>query len=290
MYNPFAENIDGKENDLELIEAALGGSYEDMEKLILRHQAWIYNIALRIVMIPEDAEDVTQEILMKFLTRLSSYDPSKAAFRTWLYRIVVNHIMKLRRVRAEEHVFSLEDVYNSVEEIEDTGDYSRPERKVLMEEVKTDCMNGMLVCLSRKERLIFVLGTVFHVSDRIGSQIMDITRANFRKILSRTRQKVTGFMNNRCGLVNDKNPCRCSKMLNYMNDDREFRAHKKIRDRENSMPMSDIIPRDQAGEIGLEYDSIISHFQEQQFYNAPGDIDWLKNMLKSNQFQKMFRV
>jgi RNA polymerase sigma factor (sigma-70 family) len=57
--------------------------------LIARHQAWIYNIVLRMVYNPYDAEDATQEILIKLLNSLSTFE-GRSQFRTWLYRIVVN--------------------------------------------------------------------------------------------------------------------------------------------------------------------------------------------------------
>ena len=49
---------------------------------------------------PQDAEDATQEILIKVLTRLSSVE-GRSSFRTWLYRIVVNHVLNMKRGRAE---------------------------------------------------------------------------------------------------------------------------------------------------------------------------------------------
>jgi DNA-directed RNA polymerase specialized sigma24 family protein len=55
MYNPFIEKIDRDEDDLELIKASLEGNQEALEKLILRHQAWIYNIAFKMVMDHDDA-------------------------------------------------------------------------------------------------------------------------------------------------------------------------------------------------------------------------------------------
>lgn len=53
---------------------------DSLERLNLRHQAWIYNIAVRMVFGPQDAEEVKQEALIKAVTRLSK-------LRTWLYRI-----------------------------------------------------------------------------------------------------------------------------------------------------------------------------------------------------------
>jgi DNA-directed RNA polymerase specialized sigma24 family protein len=41
-------------------------------------------------MVREDAEDVTQEVLVKMMTKLTSYDPGKSPFRTWLCRIMLS--------------------------------------------------------------------------------------------------------------------------------------------------------------------------------------------------------
>src|ERR1700751_6208861 len=76
------------------------GDREALEHLIERHQGWIYNIALRMLHHPRDAEDTTQEILIKVLPRLSSFE-GRSSFRTWLYRIVVNHVLNMERGRVE---------------------------------------------------------------------------------------------------------------------------------------------------------------------------------------------
>ncbi len=73
MHNPFAENVD-ESTDSELIEQSKNGSKSAVEKLILRHQAWIYNIAIRMVFHPQDAEEFTQKVLIKSITRLSSFN------------------------------------------------------------------------------------------------------------------------------------------------------------------------------------------------------------------------
>ncbi len=95
MHNPFTEVID-ESADLELIELSKSGSQTAIEKLILRHQAWIYNIAIRMVFHPHDAEEVTQEVLLKAITRLSTFN-GESKFRTWLYRITANHVLNMKR-------------------------------------------------------------------------------------------------------------------------------------------------------------------------------------------------
>ena len=100
MFNPFTEDSGGEDADAVLVERVRSGDREALERLVQRHQAWIYNIAVRMVFQPQDAEEVTQEVLVKVITRLGSFR-GESRFRTWLYRIVANHVLNMRRRDAE---------------------------------------------------------------------------------------------------------------------------------------------------------------------------------------------
>src|SRR6266705_5947537 len=97
--NPLADDSRDHE-DQKLVLRARSGDRKALEELVQRHQAWIYKIAIRMLYHPQDAEDATQEILIKVLTRLSSFE-GRSSFRTWLYRIVVNHVLNTKRGRLE---------------------------------------------------------------------------------------------------------------------------------------------------------------------------------------------
>src|SRR5260370_40613423 len=86
--------------DRRLGARARSGESDALEELVRRHQAWIYNIAVRMLYHPQDAQDATQEILIKALTPLSSFE-GRSTFRTWLYRIVVGHVLNTKRGRLE---------------------------------------------------------------------------------------------------------------------------------------------------------------------------------------------
>src|SRR5206468_1185114 len=98
--NPLADSAPTDPEDYLLVTRARSGEREALETLVGRHQTWIYNIALRMLSHPQDAEDATQEILIKALTTLSSFE-GRSSFRTWLYRIVVNHVLNIRRGRRD---------------------------------------------------------------------------------------------------------------------------------------------------------------------------------------------
>src|SRR5947207_2976844 len=95
MFNPFTELVQDDFEDSELVEKAKLGDRDALERLIMRHQAWIYNIAVRMVFQAHDAEEVTQEVLVKVITNLGAFK-GNSKFRTWLYRIVTNHVLNMK--------------------------------------------------------------------------------------------------------------------------------------------------------------------------------------------------
>ena len=82
--------------DEELVVQAQSGDKNALEQLVRRHQPWVFNIAVRMMWRRDLAEDATQEILIKVVTKLSSFR-GDSLFRTWLYRIAVNHLLNVRK-------------------------------------------------------------------------------------------------------------------------------------------------------------------------------------------------
>src|SRR5881227_448509 len=144
-----------------LVTRANAGEQPALEELVRRHQAWIYNIAIRMLAHPQDAEDATQEILIKLMTRLSTFE-GRSSFRTWLYRIVVNQVLNMKRGRVEEANWTFGkygDGLNSAPDEELPDPKSVPaDLKMLVDEARIGCTSGMLLCLDREQRLIYVLG------------------------------------------------------------------------------------------------------------------------------------
>src|SRR6266702_1771948 len=118
MFNPFSEVAETGSVDAELVEQAKNGDRAALETLVLRHQAWIYNIAVRMVFRPHDAEEVTQEVLVKVITKLSTFK-GESTFRTWLYRIAANHVLNMKRRGGETQLSSFAVYGAALDEIPD---------------------------------------------------------------------------------------------------------------------------------------------------------------------------
>ncbi len=132
-----------------------------------------------------------------------------------IYRIAVNHLLNVRKSEMEEQRMAFADLGRSLDGCEDTDlpdESSLPiDHGLLVEEAKLGCITAMLMCLDRRQRLVFILGEIFGVNSEAGAAVMEISAANFRQLLGRARHDLYQFMNEKCGLVNTLNPCRCSK-------------------------------------------------------------------------------
>jgi RNA polymerase sigma factor (sigma-70 family) len=89
------------QSDEDLAAKAMAGSIDELDVLGRRHQSWIFNLAPRMCWRREVAEDATQEILIKAATRLNTF-AGNSAFRTWLYRVAVNHLLNVRKSEMEQ--------------------------------------------------------------------------------------------------------------------------------------------------------------------------------------------
>lgn len=200
-----------------LVQAAVAGDRRALEELLRSIQGDVHNLAVRMLWCPDDAADATQEILMRVVTRLSTFR-GESTFRTWVFRVATNHLLNVRksRVEREGHTFSKFGralATGLADPPAPTAD--APDQALLEEEVKIGCTQGMLLCLDRDHRVAYVLGEVFELTGEEAAQVLDVTPATFRKRLSRARERLRAFMRGHCGLVNPDAPCRCARRIGH---------------------------------------------------------------------------
>jgi RNA polymerase sigma factor (sigma-70 family) len=288
MENIFSEHYGSDAEDSELVTAAQQGNRVTLEELVLRHQAWIYNIALRMVGNPHDAEDVTQEILIKIITKLSTFQ-GKSSFRTWVYRIVTNHVLNMQK-RPQEYFFK--SFHHHASLIDRSPDQDLPDPhsvpvdvNLLVEETRISCMMGMLLCLDRTQRLVLILGGILGINSAIGSEILEIRPENFRQHLSRARKQLTNYMNEKCGLMNKDNPCNCARKTRaaiaagYV-DPEHLKFHQQHVQKVKTLVTQNINQVDDVLELRAE-----RLFQEQPFLESPDYVQLIENLLQREEFQ-----
>ena len=194
-----------------LVDQALSGSREALVALVEAVQDDVYNLALRMLGDPSEAEDAVQEILIKVVTKLDSFR-AESSVRTWVYQVAANHLLNAR-ASPRRRELSFDEVAANLEEARRAGASLEPVEEVaLVDEVKLHCTHGMLLCLDRDQRLAFILGDILDLPGEQAAAILEVTPAAYRQRLSRARAAMTGFLQSQCGLANPAAPCRCRRI------------------------------------------------------------------------------
>lgn len=199
-----------------MAEKATAGDREALEVLVAGVQDMVFNLSLRMLGTFADAEDATQDILLKMITHLSTFR-GESAFTTWVFRIAVNHLKNYKKHMFAHAGLSFayygEDIENG--KIQDVPDVTQNvEKDILAEELKMSCTNVMLQCLDTESRCIFILGTMFKVDSRIAGDILGMTPEAYRQRLSRIRRKMADFLGQYCGEYGS-GKCKCKDRVNY---------------------------------------------------------------------------
>ena len=199
-----------------LVDKATAGDKKALETLVAGVQDIVFNLSLRMLGTFADAEDATQDILLKMITHLSSFR-GDSSFTTWVFRIAVNHLKNYKKHMFARYPLRFEYYGDDIEngKIQDVPDLTQNvERDILAEELKMSCTNVMLQCLDKESRCIFILGTMFKIDSRVAGDILEMTPEAYRQRLSRIRKKMADFLGQYCGEYGSGR-CKCKDRVNY---------------------------------------------------------------------------
>jgi len=87
--------------------SAIVNPENEFELLYRRSQRRAYNLAYRLTGNSTDAEDVTQDAYVRAWHNFDSYDANRS-FEGWLFRIITNRVIDLRRRQKRVPIYSLD--------------------------------------------------------------------------------------------------------------------------------------------------------------------------------------
>ncbi len=177
-------------DDQEVVRRCLGGDIKAFELLVERYQGVVYNIALRMVKDPEDAEDISQGAFLKAYEKLGTYKES-FRFYSWLYRIAVNEALNFldRQKRFTRLDEGIEDNREAVDDISDARERNGRIQEAIME-------------LKPEHRAVLVLKHFEELSyDEIGD-ILGIPMKRVKSRLFTARQVLRGILVKRGIVIN----------------------------------------------------------------------------------------
>jgi hypothetical protein len=195
-----------------------------------------------------------------------------ARYQPWIYNLLARmHALNLKRRDGRRDLIPF-SVY--ARELDDTPDLDLPDPaavpadvQLLVDEARIGCTSGMLLCLDREQRLVYILG-ILGAPDSVGAALLDVSRDAFRQQLARARRDLHSFMHGQCGLVNRANPCRCAKKTQgfikagYLDPERLLFAREHVTRVHEVAPLA----ADAVDELDVAYGAI---HRSHPFHDAP---------------------
>jgi len=178
-------------SDTELIQRVQAGQRAAFDVLVRRYQQKVFNLVLRYVREPMEAEDVTQEAMIKAYRALPGFR-GDSAFYTWLYRIAIN-TAKNRLSAASRKMFERlpvdEDGDSTAFVDSRLSDDATPERVLLSEEIQ-DTVNQAMQELPDELRQAIVMRELDGLSYEEISQAMECPVGTVRSRIFRAREAI----------------------------------------------------------------------------------------------------
>lgn len=186
-----------KSNELWLVEQSRKGDVDAFEELIKDYKKVAYNIALRVLRNVEDAEDASQEALIKVYKNIQNFN-MQSTFKVWMYRIVVNTCLDFKRKKSISAV--------SIDESIDLGGMNEVHREIADDSGNPDALveknfNSKLVNdavnkLDDDYKTIIVLRDIQGFSYSEIAEILSCNLGTVKSRLNRARKSLKEILEN----------------------------------------------------------------------------------------------
>ena len=172
-----AELVDG---DAELLRAVADGDRAAFDRLSRRHLDRAYGVALRMTGSRADAEDVVQDVFLRLWLKPGAWRPGQAQFSTWLYRVVVNRCLDLKRRPKGADLDAIEEPQDPDDNAEDT----------LLQAERGRALEAAVAQLPERQRAAIVLTYTAGLRNAEAASAMDISVKAFEALLVRAKREL----------------------------------------------------------------------------------------------------
>ena len=176
-----AELVDG---DAELLRAVAGGDRAAFDRLSRRHLDRAYGVALRMTGSRADAQDVVQDVFLRLWQRPDAWRPGQAQFSTWLYRVVVNRCLDLKRRPKGTDLDSVDEPQAPDANAEDS----------LLDAERSRALDSAVNQLPERQRAAIVLTYTAGLRNAEAASAMDISVKAFEALLVRAKRELRDFL------------------------------------------------------------------------------------------------
>lgn len=168
------------DSDDALLERIAANDQDAFRVLVERHIDRAYGLALRILNNRADAEDIVQDTLLKIWLHRGRWESGRAKFSTWLYRVVTNRCIDVRRQPRSE----------DLEQVPEVAD----DKPLAIAEIQKHEVNTMLDAamgrLPDQQRVALILSYHENMSNGDIAEVMQTTVVAVESLLKRGRQRL----------------------------------------------------------------------------------------------------
>ena len=187
-HAPTEESTTRNNSDLTAIQHVLGGNRTAFEALYTKYVKRIYTMVRRMVSVPLEAEEVTQEAFYQVYRALPSFQ-GNSQFYTWMYRIATNvalqHVKKQIRMRRN---VPFDDTHAS-EALAQRTEAGDPQ-KVSETRALFTAIEHRIETLPINQRVVMILGPIQGHSYDEMAQIIGTTTEVVKARLHRARENL----------------------------------------------------------------------------------------------------
>jgi RNA polymerase sigma-70 factor (ECF subfamily) len=176
-------------DEKELLARLQAGDRGAFAEMVEQNSSQIYNLALRMMEDPAEAEEILQETFLQAVKHIGGFR-GKSKIGTWLYRIATNQaLMRLRRKRLiSVPLDGMGDGELPIPNL--ASDWSsRPESDLLNREARAE-MREAILGLPDSLRVVFVLRDLEGLSTAETAQVLDLSISAVKSRLLRARLKL----------------------------------------------------------------------------------------------------
>lgn len=181
-------------NELWLIKQSQKGNVDAFEELIKDYKKVAYNIALRVLRNKEDAEDISQEALLKVFKNIGSFN-MQSTFKVWMYRIVVNTCLDFKRKKKVETYSIDEKLQTEDSELtKEISDNTNNPDVILGKKLESKMLSDAVNELEEDFRIAIVLRDLQGFSYKEIASMLSCSEGTVKSRINRARKKLKDIL------------------------------------------------------------------------------------------------
>ena len=171
-------------SDAQLLSRFADGDARAARTLTDRLGPRSYSVAMRILGNRAEAEDVTQEAMMRLWQIAPDWVAGQAQVSTWLYRVTLNLCVDLRRRRRP----------TALEDAPEPEDGAASVAEQMQDMARRDALQQALDQLPERQRQAVVLRHIEELSNPEIAEIMDISVEAVESLTARGKRSLTAIL------------------------------------------------------------------------------------------------